>query len=63
MSSRDMSLVEIHSVYLYVSTRFYVGSLIFFRPRGLTDCASYDTLAKLTTPRRFLSDFMSTLWA
>ena len=25
--------------------------LIFARPRGLTDCASYDTLAKLTTPQ------------
>ena len=25
--------------------------LIFARPRGLTDCASYDTLAKPTRPQ------------
>ena len=54
VSSRDMSLVEIHSVYLYMRYKNCVGLRTFRRPRGLTDCASYDTLAKLTTPRRLL---------
>ena len=45
-----MSLVEIHSVYLYISYKNCVGSLIFRRACVLTNCASYDTLAKLTTP-------------
>jgi hypothetical protein len=52
MSSLDLSisLVEIHSVYLYMGYKNCVGSLIFRRARVLTNCASYDTLAKLTTP-------------
>ena len=52
MSSLDLgiSLVEIHSVYLYMGYKNCVGSLIFRRPRVLTNCASYDTLAKPTTP-------------
>jgi hypothetical protein len=42
-----LSLVEIHNQYLYKSRRDCVGSVTFRRSRDLTNCASYDTLAKL----------------
>jgi len=34
----------------YKSRRELCGSRNFFAPRDLTNCASYDTLAKLTRP-------------
>ena len=56
-----MGLVEIHNDYLYISSKKCVGSVTFRRARGLTDCASYDTLAKLTTPQHLSIRFTQQL--
>ena len=56
-----MGLVEIHNHYLYISMKKLCTFDNNFRARGLTDCASYDTLAKLTRPQHLSIRFTQQL--